>query len=88
MKAIVIGLALLLSAACTEYSGATNVVLDSDICMLTRRELLDFFNEVAAIAWERIEPTMPASMTKEQLALELIAGALEACGAEPPDGGV
>ena len=87
MKAL-IGLFLLLSAACTETARTTNVIVDSDICMLTRRELLDYFSDVVDIVWEQIAPTMAQTMTEEQLALQLVAGALEACGAEPPDGGV
>ena len=86
MKARVIALAMLLAsvtASCTENHDTT-ILVDNDLCMLTRDELIQFFADVVGIVFNQLGP-MP--LPEEKLVLKLVEGALETCGHEPLDGG-
>ncbi|RPH73976.1 hypothetical protein EHM76_04510 [bacterium] len=84
MKSRIVALALLL-ASCTESHDNT-ILIDTDVCMLTNDELIEFFTDVVSIAWRALDrPNMP--VTEQELVLELVGGALEKCGHAPLDGG-
>jgi len=84
MKRAIIAGSLLLSAACTDAT--TNLVVNSDLCQLSRREMIDFIGELVDVLVT--EHAMPSGVSPEELTLKLVAAAAEKCGAEPPDGGV
>lgn len=83
MRTRIVALALLLLASCTSRHDTT-VLVDNDLCLLTRNELIQFLADVVGIVWDEIE----TPMGERELVLKLADGALEACGHEALDGGV
>ena len=80
MKHLLIALAMLV-AGCSSRS--STILIDNDVCMLTRSELVDYFADVVNLVWDELD--MPEK-TEAELVSTLVAGALESCG-HAPDGG-